>query len=233
MIGSLLGLNHCPAFLRPVCGGMTVVAAFVLVLALAPPAFASADARPSFFQSRETLSTNMKPFKKWIAAIQRYSKEAAEAKKGGCNKKELNKCQYEKWTQYLIGLKGKPPMEQIKGVNDYMNQAPYITDDNNWGKKDYWASPGEFMTRFGDCEDYAIAKFLSLLRLGFKAEQLRVVGVKDLNLKIGHAVLIVLLDGKALVLDNQIKTVVDAARVRHYQPVFSINTKAWWRHRPL
>ena len=72
-----------------------------------------------------------------------------------------------------------------------MNKAKYITDKNNWGRKDYWETPGEFMANFGDREDYAIIKFLSLKLLGFKDEDLRVVAVKDLNLKIGHAVLIV------------------------------------------
>ena len=118
-----------------------------------------------------------------------------------------------------------------------MNKAKYITDKNNWGRKDYWATPGEFMANFGDCEDYAIIKFLSLKLLGFKDEDLRVVAVKDLNLKIGHDVLIVYWkdpkSGKRrrLLLDNQIKKVVDARAVRHYQPVFSINSKNWWRHR--
>ena len=117
-----------------------------------------------------------------------------------------------------------------------MNKAKYITDKNNWGRKDYWATPGEFMANFGDCEDYAIIKFLSLKLLGFKDEDLRVVAVKDLNLKIGHAVLIVYWkdqkSGKTrrLLLDNQIKKVVDARAVGHYQSVFSINSKNWWRH---
>jgi len=72
-----------------------------------------------------------------------------------------------------------------------MNKAKYITDKNNWGRKDYWATPAEFMKNFGDCEDYAIIKYLSLRQLGFKESELRVVAVKDLNLKVGHAVLIV------------------------------------------
>ena len=58
-----------------------------------------------------------------------------------------------------------------------------------------------------------------------------VVAVKDLNLKVGHAVLVVFLDGKVYLLDNQIKQVVETNTVRHYEPVFSLGTKAWWRHR--
>jgi predicted transglutaminase-like cysteine proteinase len=87
------------------------------------------------------------------------------------------------------------------------------------------------MEKFGDCEDYAISKFMSLKLLGFSDDMLRVVAVKDLNLKVGHAVLIVILDGKYYLLDNQIKQVVETKTVRHYQPVFSISTRYWWRHR--
>ena len=96
----------------------------------------------------------------------------------------------------------------------------------------------EFMSRFGDCEDYAILKYLSLRRLGWKEKQLRVVAVKDLNLKVGHAVLVVLFTHPKtgqilpLLLDNQIKKIVAANKVRHYQPVFSLNKFFWWKHTP-
>ena len=42
-----------------------------------------------------------------------------------------------------------------------MNRSPYIVDPINWGVKDYWESPGQFFSRKGDCEDYAIAKYLT------------------------------------------------------------------------
>ena len=57
------------------------------------------------------------------------------------------------------------------------------------------------------------------------------VAVKDMNLKVGHAILAVFVDGKVYILDNQIKIVVEAKKIRHYRPVFSINETNWWRHR--
>ncbi|MBL6929786.1 MAG: transglutaminase-like cysteine peptidase [Rhodospirillales bacterium] len=194
----------------------------------------AAKAKPtaSFFNSKEVRSKNMKPFKKWTAAVKRYSSEKGTAKKtkGSCKSKKFNKCHYETWIKFLVSIKKKDKLTQIKAVNKFMNKSRYITDKNNWGKKDFWASPGEFMARFGDCEDFAIAKFMSLRLLGFKNSEIRVVAVKDLNLKVGHAILVAFVDGKTYVLDNQIKQVIAAERVRHYQPVFSINTKYWWRH---
>ena len=90
---------------------------------------------------------------------------------------------------------------------------------------------GSFMTKDGDCEDYAIAKFMSLRQLGFDNGQMRVVVVDDLNLGVAHAILVVYLDGRAFVLDNQIASVVPAEIIRHYRPVYSINEDAWWLHR--
>jgi predicted transglutaminase-like cysteine proteinase len=192
----------------------------------APPPVAA----PKLFGTREIRSANFQPFVKWTGMLERYSKEAAAQNPGGCDAKKFTKCHYDAWMKFLGGLKGKDQKTQVTEVNRYMNEAKYITDPINWGVEDYWATPGEFLAKFGDCEDYAIAKYASLKLLGFPEDQMRVVAVKDLNLKIGHAILAVYLDGKILILDNQIKQVADADGIKHYEPVFSINEKFWWRH---
>jgi len=162
--------------------------------------------------------------------MERYAKEKAEKLEGSCEEKRFNACNYLKLKQFLDSIKSKSRLEQIVAVNGLINKAKYVADDSNWSQKDLWNSPGEFMARFGDCEDFAIAKFVSLRMLGFPLDSLRVVAVKDLNLKVGHAILVVMLDGKAYVLDNQISQVIEATKIRHYDPVFSINEKFWWRH---
>jgi len=195
-------------------------------------ASAAAASSPSFFNTKELKSNDLKAFTKWNKALARYSKERSASGSGGCGSAKLNTCNYGKWMSFLKSLKDKDLVSQIRAINDYMNRAPYITDAVNWGKKDFWASPGEFMAKFGDCEDYAIAKYVSLRLLGYKDADLRVVAVKDLNLKIGHAILVVYYKGTPYVLDNQIKQVVPAAKIKHYLPVFSINSKSWWKHLP-
>lgn len=210
-----------------------LLTAVPLAVAFTGVAKALGNSSPSYFHSVETPSTNLKPFKKWNMALARYSREVATARKGTCNETRMNKCYYDRWMKFLKKIKNKSPLEQVKAVNTAMNRAKYITDRVNWGKKDYWAAPDEFFARYGDCEDYAITKYLSLKILGFKEDMLRVVVLKDLNLKIGHAILIVFLNGKTLVLDNQIKQVVEAKTIMHYLPIYSINAKEWWRHRPI
>ena len=216
-----------PRFLRFAIAGFVVCA---FIAALTSDGYA-AEAKPSFFNSKETESTNLKPFKKWNEALLRFSREKAAKGKGDCKSTKLNKCHYDNWMKDITKQKGKDKLTLIKEINKRMNKAKYITDNNNWGQKDFWATPGEFMAKFGDCEDYAIIKYMSLRMLGFTEKEVRVVAVKDLNLKVGHAIMVAFVDGKTYVLDNQIKQVVEAKTVRHYQPVFSISTKTWWRHR--
>ena len=199
------------------------------VLAADPPV-------PSYFNSVEMRSSNLEPFKKWNSALERYDKEGKVRKKNKCLSKNLDICDYDDWVKFLETLKGKDKLTQIRAINDRFNKAKYVTDKSNWGQNDYWNTPAEFMQNFGDCEDYAIIKYLSLQHLGFPEDDLRVVAVKDLNLKVGHAILIVFWidprnsSRRALVLDNQVEKVVDARAIRHYQPVFSINKEYWWRH---
>jgi predicted transglutaminase-like cysteine proteinase len=112
-----------------------------------------------------------------------------------------------------------------------MNARRYVPDDKNWGMQDYWATPGEFLARSGDCEDFAIAKFLSLKQLGWTDDELRLVAVKDRTLGVGHAVLVAYFGGKIWLLDNQLEQVTDLDTVRHYEPVYSINESHWWLHK--
>jgi predicted transglutaminase-like cysteine proteinase len=60
---------------------------------------------------------------------------------------------------------------------------------------------------------------------------MRVVALQDLNLNLGHAVLVVYVNDRPMLLDNQIAAVVPANSIKHYNPVFSINETGWWLHR--
>jgi predicted transglutaminase-like cysteine proteinase len=182
------------------------------------------------FGTKEIRSSKLSKFTKWTTALARYEKEKpSELNK--CALSASNKCHITKWRIFLNKVKAQPQRKQLDYVNQYLNKWAYLVDPTNYGKKDYWATPTQFMTRNGDCEDYAISKYLSLLHLGFTKEQLRVVVLQDLNLKVPHAILVVYLDGKALVMDNQISKVIEANRIKHYKPIFSIGEKNWWLHR--
>jgi len=198
--------------------------------AAAPPPAMAAMAQDSFFQTREYRRDNLAPFPKWTSALERYFEERGRDE-GQCTDMRFNKCHWDEWKALLDQVRDQAALQQIRAVNDFFNEHPYITDPINWGVEDYWASPGQFLSRSGDCEDYAIAKYLSLRRLGWAAEDLRLVVLQDLNLRVPHAILIVTFGDRQLVLDNQIPQVVDQAAIRHYRPIYSVNETAWWLHR--
>lgn len=200
------------------------------LFALSDPASARRAGGDSLFGSHEVRSSRMSLFPKWQGALSRYFDERKLAD-APCTSTVFNRCHLREWKKFLKGLRGETRSEQIKLVNQFMNRQRYIIDPRNYGVPDYWATPRQFLTRDGDCEDYAIAKYLSLRALGFKPRQMRIVVLQDLNLGTAHAVLVVYQGRHKLVLDNQIKTVIDHAVIRHYRPIYSINEEAWWLHR--
>lgn len=170
--------------------------------------------------------TNFLPIPQWSSVLERYRKE--QRSDADCRTGRRGNCPYTEWKTFIDGLQGRDPYTQVQEVNSFANRWRYITDVVNWGIEDYWATPGEFFKKAGDCEDYAIVKFMSLRALGFDSDVLRLVAVMDLDLDVGHAVTLVDVDGQTLLLDNQIKRVIPASSVHHYKPVFSASETVWW-----
>ena len=83
--------------------------------------------------------------------------------------------------------------------------------------------------RSGDCEDYAIAKFLSLRALGWPKEALRFVGVGDTARGTQHAIIVARLNGDDWVMDNQYEDVVSASTLDHYRLLWSLSENQSWR----
>lgn len=134
------------------------------------------------------------------------------------------------WQAMIEEARGQTPMNQLRTVNRFLNGWRYRSDAENYGRRDYWATPLEFLRRSGDCEDYAIIKYVSLRQLGFAAEELRVVVVRDIERDIAHAVLAVYLDDDVYILDNLNRFVVTQDEVTRYVPYYSINETTRWAH---
>jgi len=137
------------------------------------------------------------------------------------------------WQRIMGQARGKEPMEQLKLVNDFFNKWPYRLDIDAYGTSDWWATPQEFLKISGDCEDYAITKYFALRELGFPADDLRVVILKDQIRGIAHAILAVFLHGDAYVLDNVSSMVFTHGKYKHYVPYYSLNEHHRWSHIPV
>jgi len=203
------------------------VAATSAIAAEPLPAALSAPASVRLFGSSENANFDISPFPKWTGVLARYAKEQY-LEDQPCNG---GGCALQQWKSFIMGLKGQDRRRQLEGVNAYVNRIPYMTDQARYGVVDYWATPREALGRGGDCEDYAIVKYFSLRKLGWSAEELRVVVLKHEVRNELHAVLVAYLDGTAYVLDNLIPDVREHAAITYYRPIFSINETAWHFHR--
>ena len=120
-------------------------------------------------------------------------------------------------------------------VNNYMNQRIAFRDDTEvWGVIDYWAAPLEALDKgAGDCEDYAIAKYFSLLSAGMPVAKLRMVYVRASlrGQSLAHMVLAYYAQPGAdpLILDNLIPEVRPASQRPDLRPVFSFNSEGLWQ----
>ena len=99
-----------------------------------------------------------------------------------------------------------------------------MSDPAQYGALDVWSSPlVTFPRGAGDCEDYAIAKFIALRQAGVSPDDLRIVIMRDTIRDENHAVAAARLDGRWLMLDNRRMAMVDDTHVRNYRPLFSID----------
>jgi predicted transglutaminase-like cysteine proteinase len=102
-----------------------------------------------------------------------------------------------------------------------------MSDLAQYGEIDVWSSPLVTFDRgAGDCEDYAIAKFVALRLAGIAAEDLRIVVMRDRLQGEDHAVVAARLDGNWLMLDNRRMAMIDDVHVRNYRPLFIIGESA-------
>lgn len=138
------------------------------------------------------------------------------------------------WIRLIADNKKKSEADKLKVVNDFFNQVPYVSDFDNWGVADYWATPVEMLaTNGGDCEDYAIGKYFTLLALGFPMDRLRINYVLAPAQDAANQAHMVLTyypkpDAIPFVLDNLVKDIKPASARPDLVPVYSFNGEGLW-----
>lgn len=128
--------------------------------------------------------------------------------------------------------------QKLALVNQFFNRRVLFREDTEvWGQVDYWASPLETLNKGeGDCEDYAIAKYFTLLAAGVPGSRMRLVYVRAQMAGPGgptqaHMVLAWTppAGGEPLILDNLIGELRPASRRPDLTPVFSFNADGLWQ----
>lgn len=135
----------------------------------------------------------------------------------------------EAWDELIQASGNLPEKEKLTAVNRFFNRQIRFSDDiRNWRQNDYWATPVEaLMKGAGDCEDYSIAKYFTLRRLGIPSEKLRITYVKALQYNQAHMVLTYYASPAAdpLVLDNLIGEIRPASQRKDLLPVYAFNAE--------
>ncbi|MDP3814305.1 transglutaminase-like cysteine peptidase [Pseudomonas sp.] len=116
---------------------------------------------------------------------------------------------------------------KLEEVNSFINRSvAFGVDRDIWGEEDFWATPAQAISRgIGDCEDFAIAKYFSLVRMGVASEKLRLTYVKAMTSNQAHMVLAYYSSASAqpLILDNLDPRIRSASERRDLVPVYSFN----------
>jgi predicted transglutaminase-like cysteine proteinase len=99
-----------------------------------------------------------------------------------------------------------------------------MSDLAQWGVLDRWSAPLEtFTSQAGDCEDYAIAKYVALREAGVADEDLRLVIVRHRPTSEDHAVLAARVDGHWLLLDNRTLVMLEDNEATTFEPLFVLD----------
>lgn len=138
----------------------------------------------------------------------------------------------EQWRNLLKAMPSISKEKKLRYINGFFNNWPSIKDIDNYGVKEYWAPPEEFLAKGGDCEDYAIAKYFALKYLSWPQEDLWIVLVRNKENQDQHAVLAARSGDKTFILDNLSKPVYLILPAQLYMnqftPLFAINEQGIW-----
>lgn len=183
----------------------------------------------ALFGSHEVYSQSTWRFPQWTDMLTRAANEEQDAQHV-CASRNDTHCTPPEWQSLLDQLKGVSLRQQIEIANQAMNHHPYVPTEQNWHRSMYWETAFQFLRYGGQCQDYAIAKYLLLRAAGVPADQMRMVVLRDAAIGLDHAVLAVYVDGQPMLLDNLRSDIVPASSVSYYHPYYSINEDGWWYH---
>jgi len=126
-------------------------------------------------------------------------------------------------------VKNKSDFEKIQTINDFFNKVRYSTDRKIWNKKDYWATPYEFLAKDrGDSEDFVFAKYFTLVEeLNIKPSKFFFTYVKSKKKKVSYMVLTYYKtkNSMPIILDSINYKALPASKRQDIVPIYSFSAK--------
>ncbi|MCB1917975.1 MAG: transglutaminase-like cysteine peptidase [Rhodocyclaceae bacterium] len=142
------------------------------------------------------------------------------------------------WLELIESARGLDEQRQLALVNDFFNRRIRFDEDIRlWQQPDYWATPLETIgIGAGDCEDFSVAKYMTLKALGLPVSKMRLIyvrarlggppgGVVQAHMVLGYYATPT---AEPLVLDNLVGEIRPAARRPDLFPIFSFNGEGLW-----
>jgi predicted transglutaminase-like cysteine proteinase len=168
-------------------------------------------------------------FPKWQAIQQRLDDEARTVQDclAGANCRSSTAAEIATRLKDLTAL---PPLDQADAVQRIVNSRPYVEDQRQFGVGDLWQTPFAFWENGGDCEDYAIAKYMALRVLGFSDAQLRLTIMTRQSDREVHAVLLVAIGTEWYAADNLRRGLRRLGGYDSWKPEFSVSDAGFWRY---
>jgi predicted transglutaminase-like cysteine proteinase len=169
---------------------LSATIAFSFAMETAPAIAAAGSPATDAVLGVEALAGTLLSLPQWSQMFGRYQNQAAGA-------------QSSVWSSAIDRFRSLDLGDAIAAVNQFVNRAEYVPDQRRWSRGDFWETPMELLTAGGDCEDFAIAKYLLLRALGVPASSMRILVLRGSGGDEDHAVLLVQTGSGAVILDNQ------------------------------
>lgn len=184
----------------------------------------AADPLTEAFGARVVMPLDVKNASRWEDVLRRQEASVAAP----CADPSAERCFATFWNETVAELKTLARDEQVRRVNDIVNEMGYWSDADVYRKADYWATPEEmFEKKGGDCEDFALFKYFLLRAAGVPADELRLTLVAADDR--AHMVALAMVDGTPMAMDCVVLRAAPPAELRQYQAVYSLSeTGAWF-----
>ncbi len=135
------------------------------------------------------------------------------------------------WRNLIRNDQSLSDLEKLAKVNTFINRLEFVSDSKKWEKKDYWATPMEFIAGGGgDCEDFSVAKYFTLVAMGVAEDKLSMTYVTALDLDRAHMVMTYqrLPGTEPLILDSLKDEILPTSERLDLLPIYSFNRVGWW-----
>jgi predicted transglutaminase-like cysteine proteinase len=130
-----------------------------------------------------------------------------------------------KFLDVIADVRAHDGRARVGVINRDINMAIRPTSDlAQWGVADRWSAPvATLESGRGDCEDYAIAKYVALREAGVPDSALRLIIVRDLKSSSDHAVVAAHVEGKWVMLDNRRMVLTEDTAMAPVMPLFALD----------